>query len=122
MKIATSVPRFVVVGMVATLIHVAVAVECISAEHWHPSIANGIAFIVANIFSYAANTHWSFEVKMSMGSWHRFILVSLIAWLLTIAITWLVNEAGGPYLLGILLVVALIPPLTYMTHRNFTYR
>lgn len=122
MNIAPSVPRFVIVGITATCIHVAAAVTVIYAAHWHPSIANGIAFIVANLFSYAANTRWSFDDKMSMNSWYRFIFVSFIAWLLTIAISWLVAEAGGAYMLGILLVVILVSPLSYIGHRNFTYR
>lgn len=122
MNMDSSVPRFVVVGLAATFIHVSVAVAIIKAAHWHPGIANGIAFIVANLFSYAANTRWSFNAKMNMGSWHRFIFVSVIAWLLTVVISGLVAEAGGAYILGILLVVIFIPPLSYIAHRNFTYR
>lgn len=122
MRIAPSVPRFAIVGIAATIIHIAVAVGLIETVHWHPGIANGIAFVVANFFSYASNTRWSFNAKMSMVSWHRFIFVSAIAWLLTVAISGLVAEAGGAYILGILLVVIFIPPLSYIAHRNFTYR
>jgi putative flippase GtrA len=122
MRLASSVPRFVIVGLAATFIHVTVAVGLIEELHWHPSIANGIAFIGANFFSYAANTRWSFNAEISMGSWYRFMSVSFVAWLLTVAISWLVAAAGGAYMLGILLVVTLIPTLSYLGHRNFTYR
>jgi len=122
MRIASSVLRFAMVGVAATLIHVTVAVGIIEGKHWHPSIANGIAFVVANLFSYAANTHWSFEAKMSMYSWYRFVTVSLVSGLLTVVISWLVAAAGGPYLLGILLVITVIPTLNYLGHRYFTYR
>jgi putative flippase GtrA len=122
MKIPSSFPRFAVVGITATFIHVTVAVALIEWNHWHPGIVNGIAFVVANLFSYAANTRWSFQTRISAGSWYRFVLVSIVAWLLTIAISWSVEAAGWPYLLGILLVVSLIPLLSYIGHRNFTYR
>lgn len=122
MRLATSVPRFALVGIVATLIHLTVAVGVIETLEWHPGIANGIAFIAANIFSYAANTRWSFEAKFSTGSWYRFISVSIFAWLLTVTISWIVAAAGGSYLLGILLVITIIPVLSYIGHRNFTYR
>lgn len=122
MRIASSVPRFAMVGVAATFIHVTVAVGFIEGVHWHPGIANGIAFVVANFFSYAANTRWSFNAKINMASWYRFAVVSFVAWLLTVAISWLVAAAGGSYMLGILLVVTLIPALSYIGHRNFTYR
>jgi len=122
MNIASSVPRFVIVGIAATLIHVAVAFAIINTTHWHPSIANGIAFIVANFFSYAANTRWTFNVSISMNTWYRFAGISFFAWLLTIGISWLVAAAGGNYMLGILLVVTIIPTLSYIGHRNYTYR
>lgn len=122
MRIASSVPRFAMVGVAATFIHVTVAVGFIEGVHWHPGIANGIAFVVANFFSYAANTRWSFGAKIGVDSWYRFVAVSFVAWLLTVAISWLVAAAGGSYMLGILLVVTLIPTLSYIGHRNFTYR
>ena len=122
MRIASSVPRFAVVGVAATFIHVSVAIGFIEAAQWHPGIANGIAFVVANFFSYAANTRWSFDAKIGLNSWYRFIAVSFVAWLLTVAISWSVAAAGGSYMLGILLVVTLVPALSYVGHRNFTYR
>lgn len=122
MRIASSVPRFAIVGAIATLIHMIVAVGIIKMVNWHPGIANGIAYIVANFFSYAVNTRWSFEAKVSLDSWYRFLAVSFIAWLLTVAISGLVAAAGGHYMLGILLVVVLVPTLSYIGHRKYTYR
>ena len=122
MRIAPSVLRFALVGGAATLIHVSLAVGLIEGEDLHPSFANGIAFIVANFFSYVANTRWSFEAKISMYSWYRFVAVSLVSGLMAVIISWLVAAAGGPYMLGILLVVSIIPTLNYIGLRYFTYR
>ena len=122
MRVSASVPRFAIVGVCSTLIHVSAATGLIEIADWHPSVANAIAFIVANIFSYMANTHWSFDAKPGLGSWSRFLTISFFAWLLTIFISWIVAEAGGPYLLGIMLVVTFIPVLSYIGHRYFTYR
>lgn len=122
MRIAPSALRFASVGVVATLIHVVVAVGLIEGKQLHPSIANGIAFIVANQFSYVANTHWAFVAKINIKSWYRFAAVSFISWMLTIAISWLVAEAGGSYKLGILIVVIFVPVFNYISHRDFTYR
>jgi putative flippase GtrA len=122
MNIGSSAPRFALVGIAATLIHVAIAVGLIKAMLLHPALANGSAFIVANSFSYAFNTGWSFVARINLVSWYRFVAVSLTAWLLTVTISWSVEAMGGPYLLGIFLVVMFIPALSYLAHRNFTYK
>lgn len=122
MNLGATAGRFALVGVAATVIHVMVAAGLIEWGGIHPGVANGVAFIAANLASYAANTCWSFEARMRLGNWGRFAVVSLAAWLLTIGIASTVAQAGGHYLLGIALVVALIPALTFVAHRSFTYR
>jgi putative flippase GtrA len=121
-RLSTSALRFAITGAAATGLHVLVAVALIETVHLHPGIANGAAYIVANLFSYFVNTHWSFGATPQLANWSRFVLVSLIAWTLTVAITTAVAEGGGSYLLGIALVVTLVPFVSFFAHRHFTYR
>jgi putative flippase GtrA len=104
------------------MIHVIVATSLITIAHFHPALGNGLAFVIANLASYTANTRWSFNARMSYDNWRRFIVVSLVAWLLTVATAWIVEAVGGHYMIGIGLVVMLIPALTFTAHRTFTYR
>lgn len=122
MNLSASAGRFALVGVAVTLIHVMVAAGLIEWGGIHPGVANGVAFLAANLASYAANTCWSFGARMHLGNWSRFIVVSLAAWVLTMAIASAVAEAGGHYLLGIALVVAVVPALTFVAHNGFTYR
>jgi len=122
MKVATSALRFALVGVAATAIHVAIATGLIAGWRLHPAAANGIAFVFANLASYVANTRWSFGAPLGLTNWGRFVTVSVGAWLLTVAIAWAVEAAGGHYLAGIALVVLLVPALSFMAHRGFTYR
>lgn len=122
MRLPASALRFGLVGIAATLIHLAAAVALIEGGQVHPGIANGIAFVAANLVSYALNTRWSFSARMGLDTWSRYIGVSIAAWLLTVAIAWGVDVAGGHYLVGIGLIVMLVPVLTYTAHRNITYR
>lgn len=122
MKLSASAGRFVLVGVAVTLIHVMVAAGLIEWRGAYPGVANGVAFIVANLASYVANTCWSFESRMRLGNWGRFVVVSFAAWVLTVTIASVVAEVGGHYLLGIALVVALVPALTFVAHQKFTYR
>lgn len=114
--------RFAATGAVATLAHVAVATALVEALDLHPAIANGVAFIVANLLSYFVNTLWSFDTRLTLSNWRRFLLVSTGAWSLTIALAWGMEQAGSHYLAGIAVIVLLVPAATYVAHRRFTYR
>jgi len=122
MNLTASAGRFALVGVAATLIHAMVATGLIERWALHPGAANGVAFIAANLASYVANTCWSFKARMRLHNWGRFVVVSFAAWALTMAIATVVAEAGGHYLLGIALVVALVPVMTFVAHQKFTYR
>ena len=122
MSLTVSAGRFVLVGAAATLIHTLVATGLIVRWELHPGGANGAAFIVANLASYVANTCWSFGTQMKLGNWGRFALVSFAAWVLTMAIASCVAAVGWHYLVGIALVIALVPALTFVAHQKFTYR
>jgi putative flippase GtrA len=121
-NLSASALRFALVGVGATLIHVIVAISLINMGRVHPVLSNGLAFIIANMASYAANTRWSFKACINYDNWRRFVVVSLVAWSLTVAIAWVVEAAGGHYMIGISLVVILVPALTFAAHRTFTYR
>jgi putative flippase GtrA len=122
MKMPASAIRFGLVGVVATLIHTMVATGLIVCWEFHPSAANGVAFITANLVSYVANTCWTFGFGMKLDNWGRFAAVSFAAWVLSMVIALLVAEAGGHYLLGIAMVIALVPVLTFVAHQKYTYR
>lgn len=122
MKVARSAWRFAVVGLAATATHVIVAAGLIEGGWLHAAAANGLAFVTANLVSYVANTRWSFAAAVRLANWGRFVAVSVGAWLLTVAIAWSIETAGGHYLAGIALVVLVVPPLSFVAHREFTYR
>lgn len=122
MNLTRSAFRFVLIGAVSTLIHVLSAVIFIEWSDIGHTPANGLAFLVATLFSYAVNTCWSFEARVGVDTAWRFFLVSGCGGLLTLLIAWLVERAQGPYGLGIGMVVTLVPPATFAGHRLFTYR
>lgn len=122
MKVATSAWRFALVGLGVTALHIGVAAGLIEGARLHPAAANGVAFVVANLASYVANTRWSFSAPIMLANWGRFVVVSGAAWLLTVAIAWAAEAAGAHYLAGIGLVVLLVPFLSFVAHRAFTYR
>lgn len=114
--------RFGITGLLATGIHVAVAVTLIVRLGMFPYIANSIAFLVATGFSYAINTRWSFSTRMDRGTLLRYACVAAFGCLATMAIAAGSEVAHLDYRLGILLVIVLVTPATFALHSLWTYR
>ncbi|WP_057265522.1 GtrA family protein [Acidovorax sp. Root219] len=113
---------FALVGVLSTLTHVCVATLLIEWLGARAPLANGVAFVVATLLSYVANTRWSFGARLGMATAGRFALVAGTAGLMSMGIAWLVERAGGHYALGIALVVVFVPAFSFVGHRSFTYR
>ncbi|MBT2143284.1 GtrA family protein [Rhodanobacter sp. LX-100] len=114
--------RFGITGLMATGIHVVVAVTLITRLSMLPYMANPIAFLTATGFSYATNTLWSFSSRMSRPTLLRYACVSLFGCLATMAIAAAAEAAHLDYRIGILLVIALVTPATFALHSLWTYR
>jgi putative flippase GtrA len=114
--------RFGISGLLATGVHVLVAVVFIRTVWPAPSIANGVAFVVATIFSYLINTTWSFSSPWHGRNLLRFCVVSCVGLVLAMMISGAAQHYGLHYLWGIFLVVLSVPPVTFLLHSFWTYR
>jgi len=114
--------RFAASGVVATGVHVALATGFIRFVLMEPALANGIAFVIATVFSYTVNTLWSFSNTLTGTNFLRFSLVSLVGLTLTMLISGTAQYYGLHYMYGISLVVCMVPPTTFLLHKFWTYR
>lgn len=114
--------RFGVCGLLATGLHVGVAVVLISHAGASQALANTIAFACATCWSYLVNTLWSFSSSLRLRNVWRFIAVSLGGVVLTGLVSYLAQIAGAGPWIGIAMVVCAVTPLTFVTHRRWTYR
>lgn len=114
--------RFAVSGVLVTGFHVLVAAGFIRYILPIPSLANGVAFIAATVFSYLINTLWSFSSPLHGRNLIRFLLVSGVGFVLAIAVSGLAEIYGMNYWFGIVCVVAVVPPVTFVLHNFWTYR
>jgi putative flippase GtrA len=108
--------------LLATGVHVLVAVAFIRIVLPAPSIANGVAFVVATIFSYLVNTMWSFSSPLHGRNLLRFCVVALVGLSLAMMISGAAQHYGLHYLWGIFFVVLVVPPVTFLLHSFWTYR
>nr|WP_225919968.1 GtrA family protein [Pseudomonas zeae] len=109
-------------GLFVTALHALVAVLFINFITAQPSLANGVAFIVATVMSYVINTTWSFSARLHGRTLLRFLLVSACGFLLAMLVAWVAQMAGLNYLLGIVAVALTIPAFTFVLHNFWTYR
>lgn len=114
--------RFTVSGVLVTGLHALVAAGLIRLVQLAPSHANGIAFVGATIFSYVINTRWSFSSPLHGKNLLRFVLVSIIGFLLAITISGLAESYGMHYWFGIAGVICIVTPVNFLLHSFWTYK
>jgi putative flippase GtrA len=114
--------RFAVSGLLATSLHALVAIGLIRLLAMSAPSANGLAFAVATVFSYAINTLWSFSSALHGQNLVRFICVSIVGGALAMGVSAIAARYDLHYLIGIGLVAILVPPVTFLLHRFWTYR
>ena len=114
--------RFAIAGVLATGAHVATAMTAIVAFRLTQVVANEIAFGLATCVSYLLQTCWSFSSRVSARSLCRYLLVTVLGFALTALIAETAELAGWSYWIGILLVILIIPPITFVLHSTWTYR
>jgi putative flippase GtrA len=114
--------RFAISGLLVTGLHVLIATAFIQFVLPVPSLANGVAFVVATVFSYWINTTWSFSSTLHGRNLVRFCIVSFVGLFLAMFISGAAQYYGLHYLYGIAFVVCIIPPVTFLLHNFWTYR
>ncbi len=112
---------FLMVGLLATATHVAVAVTLVAKAGRPAVFANGAAFCIATAVSYGLNSWLTFQRPFTRHTLWRFGAVSIAGLGLSMLISGIAQWFGLHYLLGIALVATGVPPLTFLAHRGWTY-
>lgn len=114
--------RFGLVGTLATCLHVVIAVALVSGAGQSSPLANGVAFVVATIFSYVANTHWSFAARVGGRTLLRYLVAVSLGCMIAMGISAGAGILGLHFLIGIGLVAATMPAFNFMLHNFWTYK
>lgn len=121
MSVRRQLPWFVVFGLAASATHLAVA---LAAAHWlgmAPLAANTLAFACALGVSYLGNAMVTFKVApWRAGAFARFCVLSVASFGLNQAIVYaLTVRSGWPFWASLLVVLATVPPLTFLLARSW---
>ncbi|RQS69527.1 GtrA family protein [Burkholderia sp. Bp8963] len=114
--------RFGVSGICSTAIHTLVASAMFALLDASPVTANAVAFVVATVFSYLANTLWSFSSTVQWSNLLRFLLVAVSGLVETMLLARGTEALGLAPGWSIVAVVLFVPPVTFVLHRLWTYR
>ena len=118
---ASTLLRFVVVGLGSTMTHTVVAVGLIHQMGVTPVAANGVAFGLSTVQAYLLNTRWSFGQRPTTANLSRYLVVTAAGFGLTLLLSKLCERAGWSYGWGIAAVVAVVPIFNFSLHRLWTY-
>lgn len=123
MSTARQLRRFVVVGVVVTATHVAMSVLSIELLGLGVQAGTFVAFSCALSLSYLLNRAWTYQARgRHRRQLPRFAVVSLAGYGLNAAIMALVTTLLGlSYLFGIAVVVMVLPSLSFLSHRYWTF-
>jgi putative flippase GtrA len=113
--------RFALIGVLNTGLHFVLLVLLVEKIGLWPPLANAGAFFGTNLFSYFANSHFSFKVDISSHRYVRFLVTSLIGVVIAYGLSSVVEHFGGHYLLGFVLLIVLMPPINYLLARRLVF-
>ncbi|WP_269504962.1 GtrA family protein [Burkholderia sp. IMCC1007] len=114
--------RFGLAGLCSTGLHALIAGTMYALFDATQVIANAVAFLCATVFSYLANTLWSFSSTVHSRNLRRFLVVALAGFAETMALARMAELLDVPRDWSIVAIALLIPPTTFLMHRLWTYR
>jgi putative flippase GtrA len=113
--------RFALIGVLNTLVHGGVLTALVELAHVGVVQSNMVAFAVSNIFSYLMNAVLTFRTVPSVRSYLKFFSASLIALGLNLLISWGMAELGFHYLQGFLVVIVLVPAISFLAIKLWVF-
>ncbi|WP_321807517.1 GtrA family protein [Burkholderia sp. BCC1993] len=114
--------RFGLSGLCSTALHVLIASALYALFDATQVIANAVAFIGATVFSYLANTLWSFSSTVHSRNLVRYLTVALAGFAETMGLARAAELLDVPRGWAIVAIALLIPPTMFVLHRVWTYR
>lgn len=116
--------RFGVVGCSAALINFLVVFALVEWASWRSLIANIIAFACAYQVSFIGHHFWTFASEHRVGRfpWLKFLLVALISFALNEFLFFVfLHIVGLYYLLALLCVLLIVPPVTFVCSKFWAF-
>jgi putative flippase GtrA len=115
-SLRTEVPRFALVGIAATAVHVSAALVFAALVPVRGELANLFGFCCAVAVSYFGHSYYTFGVNTAHGfQMPRFAVLSGLGLLASTTVTWVTCTLfGGPLVLAMALVAVTVPAISFI--------
>lgn len=122
--VAAQIGRFGVVGIIATLVHLAVAWMAARLFGAPPFLANAAGFAAAFACSYLGHFYWTFGQRAGhVARLPRFLIVSGTGFAMTNLVVWLVVKvAEQPFEVALAGILFVVPLTTWLLSRHWAFR
>lgn len=113
------ITRFAIIGLLATCMHTGVLILLVESAAVAATIANVIAFLFAFVVSYMGHYYWTYKMQSDhSATLLKFFIIALGGLSLNYLIFFIaVDTLNTHYLLALLLVLIIVPALTYVAQK-----
>ena len=112
---------FSIIGIINTALHLTSVMTLVEYLEVNSVAANCLAFVLANSFSFYANSQWNYRTPMAVSRYWRFFVISIIGLTITASVTAIAKALGTHYLVGTLAVFVILPVFTFIWHNCWTW-
>jgi putative flippase GtrA len=113
---------FCAFGAVNTLVHGSAVIIQVDSLGFNQVPANIVAFFIANILSYAMNSRFTFDQRLSLGRYLKFLGSSLATLVITLVISTAGEMLSLHYLVTTATLIVVAPVITFTLLKKFAFR
>jgi putative flippase GtrA len=115
--------RFSAVGVIATAVHIGVAMVAVAAADVNPTVGAMIGFLSAFIVSYVGHFRFTFAASGRYRDYLlKFAVTSLASFLLSTTAVWLTTTVlGVDYRLALFALAIIVPVCNYQVNRFWVF-
>ena len=115
--------RYAGVGVLATAVHYLVLIACVERAHWPAWLGSGVGALAGAQVAYAGNRWYTFAHRGPvLASWLRFHATAGLGALVGMAVVAAGVRLGVHYLLAQVVATLLAMLLTYLVNRAWSFR
>ncbi len=115
--------KFSIVGVVATILHLLIALSLVTYYSVHPILANFFAFLCAFMVSFFGHFHWTFSVAIDQRvALIKFFAVTMTAFAINnLLLMVLLNVTNLPKQWVVAMAAMIIPVVTFISSRLWVF-